>query len=187
MGGLPKIVESAAAGIDQAIDDDPQLADACERLFAELATVIDELPTRRTAAVEPLRADAMVSVLVDALRAQGLLADPDERHVELAHETLLKHWPRLREWCARYADKLALRRQAEQAAGDWQKARTRERTRPAWPEKSRHSDLLRWTWERQKPALEALLALNPHLQTPQDPVDFADAGIDAWRSLCRRC
>jgi hypothetical protein len=44
--------------IDQAIDDDPALADACERLFAELATVIDELPTRRTAAVEPLRADA---------------------------------------------------------------------------------------------------------------------------------
>jgi hypothetical protein len=181
MGGLPKIVESAAAGIDQAIDDDPPLADACQRLFAELATVIDELPTRRTAAVEPLRADARVSVLVDALRAQGLLADPDERHVELAHETLLKHWPRLREWCARYADKLALRRQAEQAAGDWQKARAREDT-SGRPEKSRHSDLLRWTWERQKPALQALLALNPHLAVQHD-ADFADAGIDAWRAL----
>jgi formylglycine-generating enzyme required for sulfatase activity len=187
MGGLPKIVESAAAGIDQAIDDDPLLADACERLFAELATVIDELPTRRTAAVEPLRADAMVSVLVDALRAQGLLADPDERHVELAHETLLKHWPRLREWCARYADKLALRRQAEQAAGDWQKARTRENA-SGQPEKSRHSDLLRWTWERQKPALQALLALNPQLSAqlsaqPDPDPDFADTGIDAWRAL----
>ena len=181
MGGLPKIVESAAAGIDQAIDHDPPLADACERLFAELATVIDELPTRRTAAVAPLRADAMVSVLVDALRAQGLLADPDERHVELAHETLLKHWPRLREWCARYADKLALRRQAEQAAGDWQKARAREDT-SGRPEKSRHSDLLRWTWERQKPALQALLALSPHLAVQHD-ADFTDAGIDAWRAL----
>jgi hypothetical protein len=181
MGGLPKIVESAAAGIDQAIDDDPPLADACERLFAELATVIDELPTRRTAEVEPLRADTRVSVLVDALRAQGLLADPDERHVELAHETLLKHWPRLREWCARYADKLALRRQAEQAAGDWQKARTREDA-SGQPETSRHSDLLRWTWERQQPALQALLALNPQLAVPHD-ADFADAGIDAWRTL----
>jgi hypothetical protein len=181
MGGLPKIVETAAAGIDQAIDDDPLLADACERLFAELATVIDDLPTRRTAEVEPLRADTLVSMLVDALRAHGLLADPDERHVELAHETLLKHWPRLREWCARYADKLALRRQAEQAAGDWQKARTREES-SGQPETARHSDLLRWTWERQKPALQALLALSPHLAAQHDP-DFADAAIDAWHTL----
>nr|WP_291992030.1 formylglycine-generating enzyme family protein [Candidatus Accumulibacter sp. ACC003] len=181
MGGLPKIVESAAAGIDQEIDDDPLLAEACERLFAELATVIDELPTRRTAAVEPLRADTRVSVLVDSLRAQGLLADPDERHVELAHETLLKHWPRLREWCKRYADKLALRRQAEQAAGDWQKARTREEE-SGQALAVRHSDLLRWTWERQKPALLALLALSPQLSV-QHYADFADAGIDAWRAL----
>ena len=181
MGGLSRIVATAAGEIDRAIDDDPALADACQRLFAELATVIDDLPTRQTAAVEPLRADANLSRLVDALRAQGFLADPDERHVELAHETLLNHWPRLQKWCEAYGKQLALRRQAEQAASDWQKARAREpATRQGGGQ--RGSDLLRWTWERQKLALEALLALNPHVQAPQD-ADFADAGIAAWRSL----
>ncbi|WP_169071986.1 nSTAND1 domain-containing NTPase [Candidatus Accumulibacter contiguus] len=181
MGGLKKIVETAVADIDQEIDDDPALAEACERLFAELATVIDELPTRRTAEVEPLRADARLSDLVEALRAQGLLADPDDRHVELAHETLLNHWPRLRAWCGQYSDKLALRRQAEQAAGDWQKARAREEA-SGQALTARHSELLRWSWERQKPALEALLALNPHRSAPHD-ADFADTGLDAWRAL----
>lgn len=181
MGGLSEIVETAAAKVDRLIDKDPALADACQRLFAKLATVIDELPTRQTAAVEPLRADANVGTLVEELRAQGFLADPDERHVELAHETLLTHWPRLRTWCHNYSNQLALRRQAEQAASDWQKARARE---PASPQTGalRRSDLLRWTWERQKPAIEALLALNPHVQMAQD-ADFADAGIAAWRSL----
>ncbi len=181
MGGLSRIVETAAAEIDQAIDDDPALADACRRLFAELATVIDELPTRQTAAVAPLRADAHVSRLVDALRAQGFIADADDRHVELAHETLLTHWPRLHRWCSDYGNQLALRRQAVQAAADWQKALAIEpESAPAGA--LRRSDLLRWTWERQRPALEALLALQPHLSARHDP-DFADAGIDAWRSL----
>lgn len=180
MGGLSTIVATAAAEIDRAIDDDPALADACQRLFSGLATVIDELPTRQTAAVASLRADPNLSRLVDALRAQGFLADPDEGHVELAHETLLTHWPRLQQWCSDYGSHLALRRQAEQAASDWQKARAKE---PSSPQAGalRRSELLRWTWERQKPAIEALLALHPHLQAPQD-ADF-DAGIAAWRSL----
>ncbi|KFB76263.1 hypothetical protein [Candidatus Accumulibacter cognatus] len=44
------------------------------------------------------------------------------------------------------------------------------------------ADLLRSTWERQRPALAALLALAPHLCATRDP-DFADSGIDAWRAL----
>ena len=181
MGGLRKVVETAARDIDEAIASDPALARAGERLFAELATVIDELPTRRTAEVVPLRSDPEVSTLVDALRAQGFLVDPDERHIELAHETLLSHWPRLHAWCQQYGDKLALRRQAEQAAGEWQKARQQEASSGQLAA-VRRSDLLGWTWERQKPTLEALLALAPHRSVPPDP-DFADAGIDAWRSL----
>ncbi|MCM8663059.1 SUMF1/EgtB/PvdO family nonheme iron enzyme [Accumulibacter sp.] len=181
MGGLKQVVETAAAPIDELIESSPALARASERLFAELATVIEELPTRRTAEVAALRADREISVLVDALRAQGFLADPDERHIELAHETLLSHWPRLQEWCGRYGDKLALRRQAEQAAGEWLKARQKEDS-SGQPAALRRSYLLRWKWERQKPALEALLALDPHRTAQRDP-DFADSGIDAWRSL----
>lgn len=167
-GGLGKAVETAAAPIDEAIDADPALARACERLFRELATVVDDLPTRRTARVAALR------------------SDPDAgKLVERAHETLLQHWERLQRWCQRCGHRLALRREAEQAAADCQKARNREEPSPGagGPARGRpRGDLLRWTWERQKPALEALLALHPEIKPQHDP-RFADAGIDAWRSV----
>ncbi|MCI0354997.1 MAG: SUMF1/EgtB/PvdO family nonheme iron enzyme [Acidobacteria bacterium] len=178
MGRLKSVVESAAAAIDEAVEGNPELERACERLFGALATVVDDLPARRAAEVAPLRADPHQSELVEALRAQGFIADPDAAHIELAHETLLTHWPRLRQWCERYSNHLSLRRQAEQAAHDWQKARNRETAEGA------RSHLLRWGWELQKPALEALLVLN-HLLADEAP-DFRDAGIAAWRVLEKR-
>jgi hypothetical protein len=97
--------------------------------------------------------------------------------VELAHETLLQHWPRLRAWCQRCGSHLSQRRQAEQAAQDWQKSREKELDAAA----AARSHLLRWGWERQKPALEALLLLG-HEAAPHD-AEFRDAGIAAWRAL----
>lgn len=180
MGGLESIVDSAAAGIERLIASEPELELACGRLFAELATVIDELPRRRAAAIGPLRADRQVGRLVDALRRQGFLSDPDDQHVELAHETLLGHWPRLRQWCARYSDSLSLSWQANQAAREWQKAVDHDEVQSPGAQ-TRRADLLRWSWERQKPALLALLELS-HLPAPADP-DFHDPGIEAWRVL----
>ncbi|MEF8725034.1 hypothetical protein E4Q23_08090 [Candidatus Accumulibacter phosphatis] len=179
MGGLASIVDSAAAGIERLIDSEPALELACARLFAELATVVDEVPTRRTAEIAPLRADRQISRLVDALRGQGFLSDPDDQHVELAHETLLIHWPRLRQWCGRYRDSLALRRQAKMAAREWwplvaQAAALTPGDRPG-------SDSLLWGWQRQKPVLLALLDLSHRL--PLADPDFCDPGIAAWRTL----
>lgn len=180
MGGLESIVETAASGIERLIASDPQLELACVRLFAELATVIGEMPTRRAAAIEPLRADRQVGRLVDALRRQGFLSDPDDQHVELAHETLMNYWPRLRQWCARYRDSLALRRQAKQAAREWKQAIDQDAMQLPG-DQSRHGDLLRWSWERQKPVLLALLDL-AHRPAVAD-ADFQDPGIAAWRAL----
>ncbi len=180
MGGLESIVDSAAAAIERLIDSEPDLELACARLFSELATVIDGLPTRRTAEIEPLRADRQVGRLVDALRRQGFLTDHDDQHVELAHETLLSHWPRLRQWCARYRDSLSLRRQVKQAAREWWQAiQQNGGQRSGGP--AGQDDVLRWSWERQKPLLLALLELS-HRATPADP-DFRDPGIEAWRAL----
>ncbi|WP_300453271.1 SUMF1/EgtB/PvdO family nonheme iron enzyme [Accumulibacter sp.] len=180
MGGLESIVESAAASIERLIVSEPELELACVRLFAELATVVDELPTRRTVEIAPLRADPLLGRLVDALRSQGFLADPDDRHVELAHETLLSHWPRLRQWCDRYRASLALRRQAKQAARDWLQAVEHDEALPASGQ-ARRADALRWGWERQRPVLLALLDLG-NRSAPVEP-DFDDSGIDAWRVL----
>jgi hypothetical protein len=180
MGGLQSIVATAAADIDAAIESDPALQQGCEKLFSRLATVIDEVPTRSAAEVSPLRADPVLSRLVDALRGQGFLADPDEAHIELAHETLLTHWGLLQDWCARHANDLAQRRQAEQAAKEWQRAREREQVGRAQGQ-TLSSENLRWRWERQKPALLALLALSQ--RPPNADPDFTDDGLHAWRAL----
>ncbi|WP_291992043.1 SUMF1/EgtB/PvdO family nonheme iron enzyme [Candidatus Accumulibacter sp. ACC003] len=180
MGGIESIVDSAASSIDRLIAGEPELESACGRLFAELATVIDELPTRRAAAIEPLRADRQVGRLVDALRRQGFLTDPDDQHVELAHATLFSHWPRLRQWCARHADSLLLRRQAKHAAREWRQAVDHDAMQSPGAQSS-GGELLRWSWERQKPVLLALLELS-HRGAARDPY-FHDPGVAAWRAL----
>jgi hypothetical protein len=86
----------------------------------------------------------------------------------VGHEAVFSHWERFKDWYARYAADLALRRQAEQAARDWDQAQRQ----PA----------LKWGWERQKPAIEALRKLN-HLASPAPAADFSDSGIATWRVL----
>ncbi len=107
-----------------------------------------------------------IAYLIDALRTQGVLTDTDDGHVQIAHETLFQHWPRLAGWCARHAIFLARRREVEQAASDWQ---------------SSGNGLLMWGWERQKPAIEALCALGGIDPLP-DP-KYTDPGIHAWLAL----
>ncbi|MCM8613249.1 SUMF1/EgtB/PvdO family nonheme iron enzyme [Accumulibacter sp.] len=180
MGGLASAVGSVAADIESLIAHDVELDAACSRLFAELATVIDQVPARRIFDVAALRADPPLARLVDLLRRQGFIVDSDERHIELAHETLLSHWPRLRQWCTRYRDSLALRRQAKQAARDWR----RSGEPSAWQQAAGGSEgsAGRWHWEQQRPALLALHEL-AHRPTPPGDEDFGDAGIAAWRGL----
>ena len=182
VGGIAMSVQAAAERVDAFIDAHSARTAACSRLFSALATVVDHVPIRRIAEVAPLRADSDIAVLVEAMRTQGLLADPDDAHVEISHEAVFAHWPRLRDWCQYYAIKLDLRRQAELAAQDWDKARQVDASTPHLSRQS-SADLLRWGWgwERQKPAIEALLALF-HMEPQTDP-DFTDTGIHAWRAL----
>ncbi|MBK7849434.1 MAG: SUMF1/EgtB/PvdO family nonheme iron enzyme [Zoogloea sp.] len=166
IGGLAESVKCATAPVDEAIDADPALPGACDTLFAALTSSVDGIPTRRSARVAGLRGDDNLAYLVDALRTQGVLTDTEDGHVEIAHETLFLHWPRLADWCVRHAIFLARRREVEQAASDWRSSGNR---------------LLMWGWERQKPAIEALCALGG-LEAQHDP-EFTDPGIHAWRAL----
>lgn len=166
VGGLAESVKCATVPVDEAIDSDPALLAACNTLFAALASSVDGIPTRRSARVAGLRGDDNLAYLVDALRTQGVLTDTDDGHVEIAHETLLQHWPRLADWSTRHVIFLARRREVEQAARDW------------W---SSGNGLLMWGWERQKPAIEALCALGG--LAPQPDSEYSDPGIHAWRAL----
>jgi hypothetical protein len=179
-GGIAHSVAAAADPVDKAIDAKPARAMACARLFAALATVVEGVAIRRTAEVAALRADPEIAILVDAMRTQGLLTDPDEAHVAIAHEAVFAHWPRLKDWCQHFAVKLDLRRQAELAARDWHQAVAAERG-DVQSLRQRRSDVLRWGWERQKSAIEALQELSQRQPVP-DP-DYVDPGIHAWRAL----
>jgi WD40 repeat protein/transcriptional regulator with XRE-family HTH domain len=68
-----------------------------------------------------------VSAVIDAFGKHRLLAfdrDPITRGptVEVAHEALLREWPRLREWLNESRADVRLQRQLAQAAHDWQVA-----------------------------------------------------------------
>lgn len=88
--------------------------------------------------------------------------------IEVGHEAVFSHWQRFKDWHARYANDLALRRQAEQAAREWH-----NQQRPT---------LLQWGWERQKPAILALAKLH-RLVAPALDADFSDPAIVAWDLL----
>ncbi|MCG6868545.1 MAG: SUMF1/EgtB/PvdO family nonheme iron enzyme [Gammaproteobacteria bacterium] len=167
LGGLRTAIETQAQQIDAEIGNDPGYARACEHLFAALATVVDDKTLRRTADTGPLRRDRAVSRLVDALAGIGFLAQ-SERTVAITHEALFTHWPRLVSWLDLHRGNLAQRRQAELAAKEW--------------DRSGRSHPLRWPWERQRPALEALLALSGRDAGSQGS-PYTDAGIHAWRTL----
>ena len=108
MGGLQAHRRAAAAPIDQAIDADPALQAASDRLFARLATVIDELPTRRSALNAPLRTDPTAASLLDALRSQGFSPIPTRACGAGSIDPWVAALPRLQHRCERYGEKLAI-------------------------------------------------------------------------------
>ncbi|MGZ0018185.1 nSTAND1 domain-containing NTPase [Nitrosomonas sp. wSCUT-2] len=88
--------------------------------------------------------------------------------IEVGHEAVFSHWQRFKDWHAHYANDLALRRQAEQAAREWH-----HQQRPP---------LLQWGWERQKPVILALANLH-RLVAPALDADFSDPAIVVWGLL----
>lgn len=94
--------------------------------------------------------------------------DNDQPIYEVGHETVFSHWRRFQEWHALYADDLALNRQAEQAAHEW--------------DNRQRSPVLQWSWERQKPAILALSKLHRFAAPGSDP-NFNDPAIVIWRRL----
>jgi WD40 repeat protein/tRNA A-37 threonylcarbamoyl transferase component Bud32 len=79
-----------------------------------------EAPVRRRAPVSELdleRSEDMADVL--ATLAGSRLVTVGEGSVEVAHEALLREWPRLREWIEEDTEGRRLRRHITQAAAEW--------------------------------------------------------------------
>lgn len=79
----------------------------------------DELITRST---DELVIETVINVLVDArLVTTGLIKPEDTKVVELAHESLIREWPTLRQWLEEDRESLILQRQLTDATNDWLK------------------------------------------------------------------
>jgi WD40 repeat protein len=124
LGGVQGAIGERAETVFMTLDTEAQAA--LPTVFSEIVEV-DERgePTRRRARLMDVARNPAANRLVEALtgeRARLLVQDRDvEGHpiVEVAHEALLRRWPRLSSWIEREQDTLRLRRQIQQAAQEW--------------------------------------------------------------------
>ena len=116
IGGLEGAIAARAEELYQALDDADRIR--VRALFERLIVFEDDEPTRRRAARdEVVAADAIVDRWT-AARLLTLDVHPQTRAptVEVAHEALVREWPRLRDWVeADRADLLMLTRIRESA------------------------------------------------------------------------
>ncbi|HRB98310.1 MAG TPA: SUMF1/EgtB/PvdO family nonheme iron enzyme, partial [Nitrosomonas sp.] len=180
-GAINSLAEQAVTQAKEALKQDAKVLDeeAISRLFLAIASV-EQCDNESSVALAVVRRRAVKGDLPEAtlILAQQLVdkrilvsregSNEQPAVYAVGHEAVFSHWERFKDWYARYAADLALRRQAEQAARDWDQAQRQ----PA----------LKWGWERQKPAIEALRKLN-HLASPAPAADFSDSGIATWRVL----
>lgn len=96
-------------------------------VFRELIDVDERRgATRRRVSRSMLPAGEAADNLVNAFTTARLLVtdrtSSGEAIVEVAHEALLREWPRLSDWIAERAEDLHIRRRAESAADEWQRS-----------------------------------------------------------------
>jgi WD40 repeat protein/transcriptional regulator with XRE-family HTH domain len=124
-GGVHGAIAATAEAVfaDRFTPDQQRLA---RRIFLRLTELGDETvtgDTRRRATFDELmlqpeetrKTRALLQELADAR-----LIVTDETTVEVAHEALIREWPRLRGWLEENREDLRLHRQLTQAAQEWQ-------------------------------------------------------------------
>ncbi|WP_297325424.1 SUMF1/EgtB/PvdO family nonheme iron enzyme [Nitrosomonas sp.] len=175
-GAIEGLAEKAVARAQEIIPLDDKVFSG---LFLNIASVEQQSSdknealtvVRRRAAQHELSEPALL--LAKYLVDQRILVsrqDSSDSPViyEVGHEAVFSHWKRFQEWYARYANDLALRRQAEQAARDWSR--------------QQRQSVLKWGWERQRPVIAALAKLN-QMAVPACGPDFSDPMITLWQQL----
>jgi WD40 repeat protein/DNA-binding SARP family transcriptional activator len=126
LGGVGGAIASRAERLYATLDDAERVA--VRRMFERLVVVGTEgEPTRRRAArteLSGLGADQSVDTVIDQwAQARLLTLDRDPRTrvptVELAHEALLRQWPRLQGWIEENREAIMALGRLREAAGTW--------------------------------------------------------------------
>jgi WD40 repeat protein/class 3 adenylate cyclase len=166
-------VEAAIAGLAESAYAklSPEQQSLARGILLRLAVVDAEGAARRRAALSEFE----TATDQDAARVLEVFTDArllitSEGHIEVAHEALLREWPRLRDWLREDAEGTQLHQHLIQAARDWSE---RDRDRGELYRGARLSAALDWTGSHD-PALNQLER------------DFLDASRDAHQRELRR-
>jgi WD40 repeat protein/DNA-binding SARP family transcriptional activator len=114
-GALARLADSAYARLD------PAGQEAARRILVRLAETGEAgLPVRRRVPLEEVAppGDEAARAALDVLVARRLVT-AGEDSVEVAHEALLSHWPRLARWLEEDEQGRTLRRHLAPSARDW--------------------------------------------------------------------
>lgn len=158
LGGIRQAIAHTADAIYIDLKADPAAQAMVRNLFVRL-TRLDEddgrpepyRDTRHRVALPdliPIGADAdQVRALVQRLAdARLVVTTPDassgQTQVEVSHEALIRHWPRLRTWLDEDRASWILLAAVRDQARNWQANREREADLPRWGERLQHAQTL---------------------------------------------
>jgi WD40 repeat protein/DNA-binding SARP family transcriptional activator len=147
-GAVARLAESAYERLE------PDQRDVARRLLLRLAGEGEgDAVVRRRVPLAELEAERReeVAKVLSAL-AHDRLITIGEGHVEVAHEALLREWPRLRDWLAEDAEGRRLHLHLSAATASWEE---RDRDRGELYRGARLASALDWAKERE-PDLNAL-------------------------------
>ena len=103
--------------------EEVELQAAMTQVFRDLIEVDERgVATRKRAQQIQVEKEAVAAALAKALIDSRLLVTSGEGKtpvVEVAHEAIFTHWPRLKNWIAATSDAHRLRRQVREAAAQW--------------------------------------------------------------------
>ncbi|MBB5896068.1 WD40 repeat domain-containing protein [Kutzneria kofuensis] len=117
-GGIHHAIAHTAESVYDRFDQ--QQRDVVKQILLRLTALGEATEdTKRRITIDELDDDPTVrSVLDELVRARLVTMDQDT--IEITHEALIKHWPRLRSWLAADRDALRLHRQVADDAAVWE-------------------------------------------------------------------
>ncbi len=113
-GGLGSAIEALAEGVISSLDD--HRARQVRPLFLKLLRASEAEVTRARLPLASL-SDAEREVVEQFVQARILTVTAD--HVQISHESLFRHWPRLADWIEQSRDELRVRDHLERATQLW--------------------------------------------------------------------
>jgi WD40 repeat protein len=148
LGGIKQAIAHTADGIYAGLRDDPGAQGLLRNLFVRLTRLDDSeadpdgrrdtrqrvpLPELTPAGADPAQVRTLVQRLADArLVVTGTEPDTGETQVEVSHEALIRHWPRLRGWLDEDRASWILLAAVREQARDWHAGGEREADLPRW-------------------------------------------------------